>query len=101
MEELSKNAKLDAEHAARLEKALKEANSELEALRTDLKNKDDELERLRDDALRQRGSASEELQRALDAAQVLEQANSALGKDNAAKSKALRRRRRRDRRFTN
>ena len=33
LEELSKNALLDAEHAARLEKALKEANSELESLR--------------------------------------------------------------------
>jgi hypothetical protein len=90
MEELQANAKMDAEHASRLEKALKEANSELESLRADLKAKDDELERLREDALRQRGSASEELQRALDAQRVLEQANSALGKDNAAKSKALR-----------
>ena len=83
-------AQSNAMEAARLETGLQDATRALETTQDELRLKTKELARLRDDATRQRGSASEELQRALDAQRVLEQANGNLKEDIAAKNAALR-----------
>lgn len=83
-------AQSHAAEAARLETGLTDAIQVLKATQDELRLKTEELARLRDDATRQRGSASEELQRALDAQRVLETANGNLKEDIAAKNSALR-----------